>query len=231
VVPSALVPASIAGSMKAERFFRRRATHSEPLRCGEGSGTCGNRRRLADWFGNGNGENYATRRRRDGQRPHLGLPNPSASGRPLTHAGGTRRITVGDAIGLHRKARRVLDRLLAAPRDRRKVVVTHHAPHPVCLPPDAQSAWVAGISASDLSGLIEGGQVDLRVAQAGAFHQPGAAWSLCYRSILRGIAGTGARSGGIGRSPSCSGPKTRSTVTSPAVVLRPVSGMTRYSAR
>ena len=60
----------------------------------------------------------------------------------VAHAGGARRITVGDAIGLHRKTRRVLDRLLAAPRDRRKVVVvTHHAPHPLCLPPGAPSPW------------------------------------------------------------------------------------------
>jgi hypothetical protein len=36
-----------------------------------------------------------------------------------------------------RKAPRALDRLLAAPRDGRKVVVvTHHAPHPVCLQED-----------------------------------------------------------------------------------------------
>jgi Icc-related predicted phosphoesterase len=82
----------------------------------------------------------------------------------VAHAGGTRRITVGDAIGLHRKTRRAFDRLLAAPRDDRKVVVvTHHAPHPLCLPPEVRSAWVAGISASDLSGLIGSGQVDLWV--------------------------------------------------------------------
>jgi hypothetical protein len=89
----------------------------------------------------------------------------------VAHAGGARRITVGDAIGLHRKTRRALDRLLAAPRDGRKVVVvTHHAPHPLCLPPaacrlppGARSGWVAGISASDLSGLMASRQVDLWV--------------------------------------------------------------------
>jgi hypothetical protein len=35
--------------------------HSNPLRCGEGNGTCGGRQRLADWFGNGNGENGSVR--------------------------------------------------------------------------------------------------------------------------------------------------------------------------
>ena len=59
---SALVPTGIAGSMKA-KCFRRLATLSKPLRCGEGSGTCGRWRRLADWFGSGNGGSCVTRRR------------------------------------------------------------------------------------------------------------------------------------------------------------------------
>ena len=63
-VLSALVPASIAGPMKDE-IFRWLPTHSRLLRCTEGSGTYGSRRRLADWFGSGNGGSCATRRRRD----------------------------------------------------------------------------------------------------------------------------------------------------------------------
>jgi Icc-related predicted phosphoesterase len=47
--------------------------------------------------------------------------------------------------------------------ERPAVVVTHHAPHPLCLPPAARSAWAAGISASDLSALIEGGRPALWV--------------------------------------------------------------------
>ena len=47
------------------KFFRRLPTHSRLLRCVEGSGTYGSRRRLADWFGSGNGGSCATRRRRD----------------------------------------------------------------------------------------------------------------------------------------------------------------------
>jgi hypothetical protein len=66
VVLSALVPGSVAGSMKDE-IFRRLPTLSEPLRCGEGSGTCGIRRRLSDGRGNGGGS-CVTRRRRDRMR-------------------------------------------------------------------------------------------------------------------------------------------------------------------
>jgi hypothetical protein len=43
--------------------LRRLATRSKPLRCGEGNGTCDRRRRLSDWFANGNGGSSATRRR------------------------------------------------------------------------------------------------------------------------------------------------------------------------
>jgi hypothetical protein len=43
---------------------------SKPLRCGEGGGTCGSRRRLADGFGSGNGKSYATLRRCGGALNH-----------------------------------------------------------------------------------------------------------------------------------------------------------------
>ena len=63
-VLSALAPASITGPMRVE-FFRRLATPSEPLRCGEGSGTCGSWRRPVDWSGSGNGGSCAIRHRHD----------------------------------------------------------------------------------------------------------------------------------------------------------------------
>jgi hypothetical protein len=54
-------------------FFRRLPTLSKPLRRGEGSGTCGSRRKLADWFGSGNVGSCATRRRPGRiQRPTVG---------------------------------------------------------------------------------------------------------------------------------------------------------------
>ena len=43
------------------------------------------------------------------------------------------------------------------------VVVTHHGPHPLCLPPAHRSGWVAGNSASDLSHLTDGGRIALWV--------------------------------------------------------------------
>jgi hypothetical protein len=82
----------------------------------------------------------------------------------VTHAGTVRQITIGDAIALHRKTRQALDRILVAPRDGWKVVVvTHHAPHPLCLPSDVRDAGAAGIFASDLSALIEDRRPDLWV--------------------------------------------------------------------
>ncbi|MFB2351333.1 hypothetical protein, partial [Priestia megaterium] len=41
------------------------------------------------------------------------------------------------------------------------VVVTHHAPHPDCLPPGARGTWVAGNCASDLSELTDTGKAAL----------------------------------------------------------------------
>jgi Icc-related predicted phosphoesterase len=43
------------------------------------------------------------------------------------------------------------------------VVVTHHAPHPACLPPAHPSGWLAGNSASDLSDLTDAGTAVLWV--------------------------------------------------------------------
>jgi Icc-related predicted phosphoesterase len=82
----------------------------------------------------------------------------------VTDAGTVRRITFGDAITLHKKTHQALDRMLAASReDCKVVVVTHHAPHPLCLPPDVRDTSAAGVFASDLSRLIEARRPDLWV--------------------------------------------------------------------
>jgi Icc-related predicted phosphoesterase len=66
------------------------------------------------------------------------------------------RIKVGDEIELHQKALKALIPILEKPySDGPTVVVTHHAPHPDCLPASLGRAWMAGILASDLSRLIE----------------------------------------------------------------------------
>jgi Icc-related predicted phosphoesterase len=63
---------------------------------------------------------------------------------------------------LHAKARSTLERLLSKPRDERPVVVvTHHAPHPLCVPAESRGRWDAGRYASDLSHLTDSGRVDL----------------------------------------------------------------------
>ncbi len=50
------------------------------------------------------------------------------------------------------------------PADERPlVIVTHHAPHPFCLPEADRSGWAAGNAASDLSELTDGGRAALWV--------------------------------------------------------------------
>jgi len=75
---------------------------------------------------------------------------------------GHRSLTNADAARLHALARRRLEHQLLAPRDERPVVVvTHHAPHPLCMPEHLWGSWAAGNSASDLSHLTDTGRVDL----------------------------------------------------------------------
>ena len=77
---------------------------------------------------------------------------------------GARWITNGDEAALHRETRDVIATALTRPRDGRPmVVVTHHAPHPCCLPPAYRTGWVAGNSASDLSYLTDAGLAELWV--------------------------------------------------------------------
>jgi hypothetical protein len=50
---------------------------------------------------------------------------------------------------------------MGRPRDGQLVVVTHHAPHPVYLPPAQRIGWAEGHAASDLSPLTDAGQAAL----------------------------------------------------------------------
>lgn len=77
---------------------------------------------------------------------------------------GHRPLTNADAARLHAQLRSRLEMQLAAPRDARPVVVvTHHAPHPLCMAEHLWGSWAAGNSASDLSHLTDTGLVDLWV--------------------------------------------------------------------
>ncbi len=77
---------------------------------------------------------------------------------------GSRPLTNADAARLHAQLRTRLEIQLSGPRDGRPVVVvTHHAPHPACMPEHLWGSWAAGNSASDLSHLTDTGLVDLWV--------------------------------------------------------------------
>lgn len=86
----------------------------------------------------------------------------------IAHDGGSHLITVGDAINLHRAALAQLEALLALPWEGPTVVVTHHAPHPLCLAEEYRQRWAAG-AASDLTHLTDSGKIDLWVH--GHLHQ------------------------------------------------------------
>ncbi len=79
----------------------------------------------------------------------------------IEHDGGSHLITIGDSARLHRKARTTLEALLAEPGEAPNVVVTHHAPHPDCLPKGMRGTWRAGNCASDLSHLTDSGRAAL----------------------------------------------------------------------
>ena len=87
------------------------------------------------------------------------------TGEPIEVAAGVeghRQLTNADAARLHGQLRTRLEAQLAGPRDGRPVVVvTHHAPHPLCMPEHLWGSWAAGNSASDLSHLTDTGLVDL----------------------------------------------------------------------
>lgn len=76
----------------------------------------------------------------------------------------SRPFTVADSAAIHATARARLASIIKADQGPLPlVVVTHHAPHPDCLPLDARGTWAAGNCASDLSELTDNGQVMLWV--------------------------------------------------------------------
>lgn len=77
------------------------------------------------------------------------------------HSGRPHPITVGDAIDLHRWSRARLDVLLQTAGDAPLVVVTHHGPHPDCIPAAYRGTWSAGNCASDLSDRTDSGRAAL----------------------------------------------------------------------
>ncbi|MRI57170.1 metallophosphoesterase [Methylobacterium sp. DB1607] len=79
-----------------------------------------------------------------------------------------------DAAALHASSVRFLDAALAQPFDGPSVVVTHHAPHPVCIAPRFGRDPLSAAFASDLSVLIDARRPDLWVS--GHTHHPVDTW-------------------------------------------------------
>lgn len=63
-----------------------------------------------------------------------------------------RRITALDTVAVHVEHRTWLEARLATPFDGQTIVITHHAPHPMCLP---DKPFLPQAYASDLSNTIE----------------------------------------------------------------------------
>ncbi len=73
-----------------------------------------------------------------------------------------RGITGADEARLHKRTRSVIETAMGQ-GSWPLVVVTHHAPHPLCLPEAHRSGWLAGNAASDLSALTDAGRIALWV--------------------------------------------------------------------
>ena len=76
---------------------------------------------------------------------------------------GAHPITSNDEMTLHRHTRAQIWEAMWADHGRPLVVVTHHAPHPLCLPEAQRTGWAAGNAASDLCYLTDCGRNDLWV--------------------------------------------------------------------
>ena len=75
-----------------------------------------------------------------------------------------RLITSQDEASLHRRTRALIEASVARLGNGCPlVVVTHHAPHPLCLPRAYRTGWGAGNAASDLSHLTDAGRIALWV--------------------------------------------------------------------
>ncbi len=80
------------------------------------------------------------------------------TGEPIRVGSSRRPITGADEECLHQQTLRLI-RKVTAEDGPPLVVVTHHAPHPLCLPEAHRCGWAAGNAASDLSALTDSGRI------------------------------------------------------------------------
>lgn len=92
----------------------------------------------------------------------------------LAHPPAWQPFLPADAATLHRESVRFLADGLAVPHDGPSVVVTHHAPHPVCIAPRFGRDPVSAAFASDLSDLIAATAPELWLS--GHTHHPVDRW-------------------------------------------------------
>ena len=79
----------------------------------------------------------------------------------MIQAHGGKRLEPRDTLKLHRTAVRWLDTELAKPFDGKTVVVTHFAPHRLCVAPQHQGSDVSPYFVTDLSRLMEKHRIDV----------------------------------------------------------------------
>ena len=91
------------------------------------------------------------------------MQNPTGELIAISNGNTARPFTMADSAAIHATERARLAAIIADDQDDTLplVVVTHHAPHPDCLPPGARGTWVAGNCASDLSELTDSGKAAL----------------------------------------------------------------------
>lgn len=104
-----------------------------------------------------------------------------------------RRVDVGDTAGWHAAERAAIFRSLAEPFGGPRLVMTHHAPSPLCLPPHRASDLVSAAYASDLTDAVRAARVDVwihgHVHDAEEVDVAGANGTTRIRSNPRGYPG------------------------------------------
>lgn len=79
----------------------------------------------------------------------------------INSSGEDRRFLPDDALLLHQKERRWLEEQLKIPHQGKTVVVSHHAPHPVCIHPHFPHSSIGTAFYSNLEDIIVNYDIDL----------------------------------------------------------------------
>lgn len=110
--------------------------------------------------------------------------NPTGELISVLDGRGSRPFTIADCVKTHSVTRKYLvAEILSHDSALPLVVVTHHAPHPDCLPQQVRGTWAAGNCASDLSELTDSGKAVLwihgHIHVSADLHRPGGTRIIC----------------------------------------------------